>query len=42
MFVKFGADQALAEENACRVEHVISDDLFEIVKKYFNDRKELK
>ncbi len=39
MFVKFGADRALAEENACRVEHVISDDLFEIVKKYFNDRK---
>lgn len=39
MFVKFGADRTLAEENACRVEHVISDDLFEIVKKYFNDRK---
>lgn len=37
MFVKFGADRRLAEENACRVEHVISDDLFEIIKKYFSE-----
>ena len=34
MFVRMGADRAIAEENACRVEHVISDDLFEILKKY--------
>ncbi len=29
-----GADRALAESNACRIEHVISDDMFEILKKY--------
>lgn len=32
--IKMGADPATAEENACRIEHVISDKLFEIVKKY--------
>lgn len=31
---KIGADRNIAEENACRIEHVISDDLFEILKKY--------
>ena len=40
MFVRFGADRAMAEENACRVEHVISEDLFKIIKAYFSDRKE--
>lgn len=35
MFVKMGAGRELAEENACRMEHVISDELFEIIKKYF-------
>ncbi len=34
VFMHMGADRELAEENACRVEHVISDDLFEILKKY--------
>ena len=29
-----GASKEVAEENACRIEHVISDELFEIVKKY--------
>ncbi len=29
-----GADRELAESNACRIEHVISDDMFEILKKY--------
>ena len=29
-----GADPELAESNACRIEHVISDDMFEILKKY--------
>ena len=33
MFRRMGADEQLAEENACRVEHVISDELFEILKK---------
>ena len=35
MFMKMGAGHELAEENACRVEHVISDDLFEIIKANF-------
>lgn len=39
MFVKFGADRRLAEENACRVEHVISDELFRIIKQYFSEEK---
>lgn len=30
--VKIGADSELAEENACRIEHVISPELFEIIK----------
>ncbi len=29
-----GADRALAEENACRIEHVITLELFEILKKF--------
>ncbi len=32
MFVDLGADAALAEENACRIEHVISSDLVEIIR----------
>ena len=36
VFMQMGADRELAEENACRVEHVISDDLFEILKKYLD------
>ena len=35
MFVRMGADRKLAEENACRVEHVISDELFLIIKSHF-------
>lgn len=35
MFVQMGADRTLAEENACRVEHVISDELFRIIKEHF-------
>lgn len=34
---KIGADASMAEENACRIEHVISEELFEIVKKYVNE-----
>lgn len=32
-----GADRALAEENACRIEHVITPELFEILKKFFKN-----
>lgn len=31
---KIGADPVLAEENACRIEHVISEELFEIIKNF--------
>lgn len=34
VFMRFGASRELAEENACRVEHVISDELFEILKSH--------
>lgn len=30
--IKIGADAALAEANACRIEHVVSDDMFELIK----------
>ena len=33
VLMKLGADADLAEENACRIEHVISDELFELLKK---------
>ena len=32
-----GADKSLAEENACRIEHVISNEMFELLKKRFSD-----
>ena len=35
---KIGADAAMAEENACRIEHVVSDELFEIIKSFINVR----
>lgn len=33
---KIGASKEVAEENACRIEHVISQDLFQIIKNYIN------
>ena len=35
MFVSFGVDEKTAEEDACKVEHIISDVTFEAVKKKF-------
>ncbi len=34
LFTKMGAKEDLAEENACKVEHVISEEMFAIIKKY--------
>lgn len=34
LLIKTGADKELAEENACRIEHVISPEMFEILKKF--------
>lgn len=39
LLVSTGADRELAEENACRIEHVISEEMFEILKKYVIERK---
>lgn len=33
-----GADEELAEANACRIEHVISDEMFELLKKYVENQ----
>lgn len=37
LLVSFGADRALAEDDACRIEHVISPELFEILKNRLKD-----
>lgn len=34
-----GADKELAEENACRIEHVISEEMFEIMKSFVESHK---
>lgn len=37
LLVKIGANEEMAEDNACRFEHVISDELLEIMKKYLEN-----
>lgn len=39
MFVELGADEALAEANACRIEHVIDDKIFELIKAHVDKHK---
>lgn len=34
---KIGADLEMSEENACRIEHVISEELFAVIKKFVNE-----
>ena len=34
--VKTGLSRGAAEENACRIEHVITEDAFAAIRKYFN------
>ena len=34
--IKLGAEEVSAEENACRIEHVITDDIFELIKNFIN------
>ena len=36
--VSLGADVESAENNACRMEHIISDDIFELIKKKVGGR----
>ena len=33
-----GADKELAEDNACRIEHVISEELFSVMKNFLKKR----
>ncbi len=35
MLQSFGIDRALAEEDACKMEHVVSDKVFDAIKKHF-------
>ena len=37
LFVRMGVDPNTAEEDACRIEHVISDTTFEVIKKHMED-----
>ena len=37
LLMRMGADEQLAEENACRIEHVITPELFEIMKKFLEE-----
>lgn len=34
VFMKLGAEEGVAEENACRVEHVITDELMQVLKDF--------
>ena len=38
LFVTMGAGEKAAEENACRIEHVVDDEVFALVKKYLADK----
>ncbi|MBO4262591.1 MAG: metal-dependent transcriptional regulator [Clostridia bacterium] len=38
MLTAVGADKNLAEENACRIEHIISEELFTVLKAYWQSR----
>ena len=39
MLITLGVDENIAVEDACRIEHVISDESFEAVKKHFLNYK---
>ena len=34
LFIKMGASKELAEDNACRIEHVVSEEMFGLIKDY--------
>jgi len=38
VLVALGVDETTAVQDACRIEHVISDDSFQAVKKFFSER----
>ena len=39
LLVHMGANRDSAEENACRIEHVISEDVFNVIKNFSNNLK---
>ena len=39
LFVSLGVDRETAAEDACKIEHVISEESFEAIKKYIEDKK---
>lgn len=39
MLEKIGVSKEVAQEDACRIEHVISDETFEAIKKYYEDKE---
>ena len=39
LLVRAGADRDTAEKNACRIEHIISEDLFKILKNHLKEKK---
>lgn len=34
LLIMMGADETLAEDDACRIEHVVSPEMFELIKEY--------
>jgi len=38
ILVKLGVDESVASEDACKIEHVISDESFDAIKKYTKDK----
>lgn len=38
LFERMGADRERAESNACRIEHVIDDDMFGLIKSYLDKK----
>ena len=36
MFIKLGVEHSIAIEDACKIEHIISDESFEAIKKHLN------
>lgn len=39
VLMKAGAGKELAEENACRIEHVVSDEMMEVFRNFISDKK---
>lgn len=37
VLIKVGADKELAEENACRIEHVVSDEMMDVFRKFISE-----